>query len=76
MATKGGGLSKDQAKAKWTEQSTTYEEKKIVHDFLSPNTAKPLRLRVHTGDMVNFVNRDLNIRQLVGSEAAVKKSQR
>jgi len=69
----GGGLSRDEAQAKWDTWSVNYKAMEIIHDFLSPNAAKPLRLRVPTSDEVVFINRQANSKKVVKSEQAIKK---
>ena len=56
MTMAGGGLSKTEADARWQDWFSNYKERKIIHDFNSPNASKPLRLRIPTGDDVDFVN--------------------
>lgn len=44
-----------------------------MHDFLSPNAKKPLRLRIPTSDDVDFLNQAMKSKQIEASELAVKK---
>jgi hypothetical protein len=73
MSTAGGSSSADDAAAKWDEWAAHYKERDILHDFLSPNLKKPLRLRIPTADDVDFVNQALKVKQIEASEQAVKK---
>jgi hypothetical protein len=73
QSTPGGSLSRSDAQARWNYQAANYEALGIVNDQLSPNKEKPLRLRVHTGDDVNFGNRSVHSNGVVMSEAGIKK---
>jgi hypothetical protein len=73
LSTAGGSMSADDAQAKWDEWAAHYKELDILHDFLSPNPKKPLRLRIPTTDDVDFVNQATKIKQIEASEQAVKK---
>ena len=44
-----------------------------MHDFLSPNAKKPLRLRIPTSVDVDFLNQAMNSKQIEASELGVKK---
>ncbi|CAE7832485.1 unnamed protein product [Symbiodinium sp. CCMP2592] len=52
----GGSLSKAAAEAKWKSMSDSAEADGTITDTLGPKQA-PLRLRIHIGDDVNFVNK-------------------
>jgi hypothetical protein len=73
QSTPGGSLSHSDAKAKWDHLAANYKDLGIVNDQKSPNKEKPLRLRIHTGDNVNFANRSIHAKTTKLSEAAVKK---
>ena len=73
QSTAGGSCSADDAAARWDEWTAHYKERDILHDFLSPNAKKPLRLRIPTSDDVDFLNQAMKSKQIEASELAVKK---
>lgn len=73
MSTSGGGLSQDDAQARWDMWAANFKSMEIIHDYLSPNVSKPLRLRVPMADDVDFVNRAVDAKMVTNSEAIVKK---
>ena len=73
MTTAGGGLSQDDAQARWDMWAANFKTMEIINDYLSPNPSKPLRLRVPVSDDVDFVNRAVELKMLTKSEFAVKK---
>ena len=73
MTAAGGSRSAEEAQAKWDHWSANYKDMKIIHDFLSPNPSKPLRLRVPTGDTVDFKNSSIDSKIVNKTENAVKR---
>ena len=73
MSMAGGGLSNMEAVSRWQDWFSHYKERKIIHDFNSPNESKPLRLRIPTGDDVDFVNANKKSKTAEQISAPIKK---
>ena len=56
MSIQGGSMQKHEAEARWNNEATNYKEMGIASDQKGPGRA-PLRLRVHTADLVDQTRR-------------------
>ncbi|MCP4243678.1 MAG: hypothetical protein GY772_24250 [bacterium] len=72
QTTPGGRTSEEDAKARWAEWVKRKDELGIVHDLKGPNPQFPLRLRVPTGDEVNYATSYIREKRM-SCEAAAKK---
>eukprot|EP00959_Pyramimonas_sp_CCMP1952_P229917 4806939-Pyramimonas_sp.AAC.1 len=73
QTTPGGSLGKTEAKAKWDDLSAHYKERKIPHDWDGPSASKPMRLRIKTGDTLDFKNSAMQKQLTERVAAAIKK---
>jgi len=69
----GGSMSQLDAEAKWDDWVAHYKERGIIHDFVSPNQTKPLRLRIPSCDKVNFKNTAAMSKELEKVGQTIKK---
>ena len=49
----GGSMSRAAAKSKWDNMKENIEVENLITDTEGPKQA-PLRIRIHTGDVINF----------------------
>lgn len=73
MTTKGGAMSRDDAKHKWDSWAANYTEWGILSDMQSPNPKFPLRLRIPTKDTIDFKSRVVDSKLICKSETGIKK---
>ena len=69
----GGALTEEEAELKWKTETADLNNRDIMADNLGP-AKKPLRIRVHTADKVNFTNSYAKKRKVEMSERPNKKA--